>query len=308
MQIGVDQIVNLGEGVIIDPNKLLCSICFTLNVEARECLNKRCKKLFCLNCINSLKNIQKENISNNNIQKPLLNKIPCPFCRVEADFYKAEENLIKIISNLKFYCPENFCLNKFNLQEFQEHYSSKKSFKYCYKCKDSTFINYKKCQNCNNIFCNDCNFTRNCIGCYTSICQNCIPSNYKNKENFLCGLCEPECSNCRIKNIIKNHVSDICSFCNRFLCEDCLSRCKVCSITFCLSNNDCKISCSHSCEIKQINNSFSCNHREYLECKDCFPKCQYKIKDNYLLQENTKREQEHQKSNKSNKLIDLLFL
>jgi len=301
MQIGIDQIVNIGENVVVDPKKLLCSICFTLNIDARECLNKKCKKLFCINCINSLKNVKNIDSDNSN------NKIPCPFCRVEADFYKAEENLNKLISELMFDCLDNCCTGKFSLEELIEHKKSKKNLKYCYKCKDSTFLNYTKCYSCQNIFCNDCNYTQNCLNCEFSICNNCISGNFKNKENFLCGICEPICSGCQ-KNIDKQsqnqEASEICSFCSKLFCDDCLKECKDCNLKFCKDEKYCKEYCEHM--LNQNNENGICRHKISLECEICFPRCKYKINENSSQEEN--KENQKIKTNRSKFEIYYFYL
>ena len=303
MQIGIDQIINIGANVVVDPKKLLCSICYTLNIEARECLNKKCKKLFCLNCINSLKNIKNNDSDNNaNIKKK---KIPCPFCRVEADFYKAEENLNKIISDLKFGCSDNGCTAKFSLEELEQHNLSKKNLKFCYKCKDSTFLNYSKCISCNNIYCNDCDFMKNCLNCQLSICDNCISSKYKNKENFLCGECEPQCFGCESK--ANNNVKEICSICDKVLCNECIVECYDCGLLLCKDKKNCKEMCKHT-EEKKFGNG-KCRHKISLQCLKCFPRCQYKLNENSYQSHN----KEKVKTNKSNKiktlyLIKFLFL
>lgn len=290
MQIGIDQIINLGSNFVVDPKKLLCSICCTLNIEARECLNKKCKKLFCLNCINSLKNIKSHDSDNNANNK--IKKIPCPFCRVEADFYKAEETLNKIISELKFGCMDNCCTTKFSLEELKEHNVTRRNLKFCYKCKDSTFLNYSKCLSCNNIFCNDCDFTRNCFYCQLSICDNCISSKYKSKENILCGECEPKCSGCESK--VNNSAKEICSICDKILCAECIMECNDCGIFLCKNKKKCKELCRHSKEVKTEGGK--CRHKKFLECYICFPRCKYKITEN---SSNNKIEDKI-KTNKSN--------
>lgn len=290
MQIGIDQITNLGQNVVVDPKKLLCSICYTLNIEARECLNKKCKKLFCLNCVNSLKNIKKIESNPSNIKNI---KIPCPFCRVEADFYKAEENLNKIISDLKFGCLDNNCTGKFSLEELKEHNLSKRNLKFCYKCKDSTFLNYCKCTSCNNIFCNDCDSAKICLNCNLNVCNNCIPLKFKNRENFLCGFCEPNCNSCLRKAIDKD-AKDICSICDKPLCSDCVVECIDCGLSLCKEKNICKDLCKHI-KIDKVQEE-KCMHRISLECDVCFPKCKYKIEENSSFFEI----KEKIKTNKSN--------
>ena len=284
MQIGVDQIVNIGENNIIDPKKLLCSICFTLNIQARECLNKKCKKLFCINCINSLKNLKNDN---ENLNKNNNKKIPCPFCTVEADFYKAEENLNKIISEIKLECTDNCCTTKLSVEEYLEHNLTKKNLKFCYKCKDSTFLNYTKCNNCHNSFCNDCNFTKNCLGCEFSICENCISSKFKNSENFLCGICEPQCKNCDNSE----DAEEICTFCDSYLCGECCEKCEFCNLIFC-KGGKCRKKCEHF-ESDKLEGQ-KCYHQEDLRCGECYPKCKYK--ENKILSKNEKEK----KTNKSN--------
>jgi len=281
MQIGVDQIVNIGQDLVVDPKKLLCSICFTLNINARECLNKRCKKLFCLSCINSLKNVNNMKIDENSNKNT--NAIPCPFCRVEADFYKADETLNKLISNIKFECFDNCCTGKYTLEEYIDHNINRKNLKYCYKCKDSTFLQYSKCSICNNIFCNDCNITNLCIYCKFIVCSNCLSFKYKNRENFLCGVCEPKCYQCtNIRNEGNVEANEICGICNKFLCIECSVECQDCKLIMCKDNKYCKATCNHINKdiINNLNIENKCKHKIYLECDICFPRCKYKLKDN----------------------------
>ncbi len=283
MQIGIDQIINIGANIVVDPKKLLCSICYSLNIEARECLNKKCKKLFCFNCISSLKNI-KNSHSDNDINNKKI-KIPCPFCRVEADFYKAEENLNKIISDLKFGCSDNSCSGKYNLEELKEHNLSKRNLKYCFKCKDSTFLNYSKCISCNNIFCNDCDLMKNCLNCQLSMCDNCICSKYKKKENFLCGECDPKCLKC--ENKLNNEVREICSICDKVLCSDCIVECFDCGLFLCKDIKNCNELCKHT---KEDNIEYGkCRHKISLQCDKCFPRCKYKLNQNSSHKPNEER-------------------
>jgi len=297
MQIGIDQIINIGTNIVVDPKKLLCSICCTLNIEARECLNKKCKKLFCLNCINSLKNIKNNESDKTN---PKNRKIPCPFCRVEADFYKAEENLTKIISNLKFECLHNSCTGKFTLDELKEHNLTRKNLKFCYKCKDSTFLNYSKCLSCNNVFCNDCDFMKNCLNCQLNVCDNCISTKYKNKENFLCGECEPKCSGCE-RNTNNDDAKEICSICNKVLCSDCILECNDCGLILCKEKKNCKKICKHI-KANSIGDE-KCWHKISLECEICFPRCKYKLIENSFNNPNKEKIKSNKSKNKNIKKI-----
>src|SRR5690242_17340073 len=108
-QLGIDQISDIGKHLTINPKNLTCSICYCLNINARECMNKKCQKLFCEDCA---KNNIKNNTNNSNSGK--LKNI-CPFCRLQIEFTKVGDKFNEIIDNLKFFCADFQCDRKYNL-------------------------------------------------------------------------------------------------------------------------------------------------------------------------------------------------
>jgi hypothetical protein len=284
LQLSVEQITNIGIDIVVDPKKLSCSICCNLIIDARECLNKKCKKLFCNNCILSLKG-DKNNIGLIHLK----NKIPCPFCRVEADFSKAEETINQKISNFYFYNPDNISNKKYSLSEIKEIYSYKKNLNCCYKCKDSNFVFYAKCYSCNNNYCSDCNLIRNCLSCEMSVCDLCISNKFKNKENFICDFCEPFCKTCENENK-KNEAKDICEICFKFICNECTEKCEICDIVHCKEKFKCISNCEHNIEKEEdenniVNEKDICKHKIIINCKQCFKKCEYKDIDYHRINE-----------------------
>jgi hypothetical protein len=102
-QIGIDQVTNIGKDISIDPKNLVCSICYCININASECMNKSCQKLFCGNCV-SYKSKEMKRI--------------CPFCRLEVDLTNPGEKLKNIIENIQLFCSSTICLKKFNLKDY----------------------------------------------------------------------------------------------------------------------------------------------------------------------------------------------
>jgi len=278
MQISIDQITNIGIDIVVDPKKLNCSICCNLVIDARECLNKKCRKLFCNNCILSLKGLKNNNSEIMDMKK----KIPCPFCRVEADFYKAEETLNQKMNNFYFYIPDNTCITKYSLSEMKELLSNKKNLNFCNKCKDSNFMFYSKCYSCNNSYCSDCNIIKNCLSCEMAICEFCISNKFKNKENFFCDFCEPYCKACENKNK-KNDAKEICEICFNILCKECTDKCEICEKIHCKDAKICKKKCEHKSENKE--HKGFCIHKKIIDCEECFKKCEYKDNDYHNLNE-----------------------
>ena len=85
-QIGLDQICNINNNTNnIDPKILTCSVCFCINIDVKECKNKKCSKLFCGKCFDAL--------ANNKSKQKL-----CPYCRTKFDYYIADESLTNTIN------------------------------------------------------------------------------------------------------------------------------------------------------------------------------------------------------------------
>lgn len=291
-QISLDQICFINFEANVDPKKLICSICYCINVDVKECKNSKCKKLFCGNCFEKIECKSK-------------NKL-CPFCRTKFDYLFADEKLVSTINNLKFFCDDHpSCTTMFSFKEMEETHQEKMKEAFvkmniCYICKKHPmkWRAMAKCANCQEFFC-DFKCGGRCLNCFVSICDNCQGS--EKKENFfICGLCSTKCSegNCENSSNITlcshcnrtfcaahtNHqekekkeitcelcTSTIdsgrllskCRNCNKVTCSKCITKCSICKKIVC-------ISCGMHCE-KCDNNFISCR-----KCNsDIIRKCNY---------------------------------
>ena len=259
-QIGLDQICNINNNTNnIDPKILTCSVCFCINIDVKECKNKKCSKLFCGKCFDAL--------ANNKSKQKL-----CPYCRTKLDYYIADESLTNTIQNLKYFCIEHIsCTSQFSYNDLFLSHSSKglDAINECCSCKTkhSKWNELIKCNLCNR-FCCDNKCSQRCFNCYTSICDICIKSNNIDNELFLCGLCSLSCSECK-----ENDAEFICGLCNKALCGKCGEKCSNCNKHFCIQSK-CRQKCDSCSKIKQIQIYTSCEHIKYLECINCYPKCE----------------------------------
>ena len=221
-------------------NKNYCNSCRNLCTECNKkyCNNclmncSTCNKLTCLSCIKQCLNCKKYNcnafcsrtcfICNKNICNKCItvsqkincnscNNIICEECVNICEFCKN-----KICKNCQKLCQK--CNLKICKTCFEECHDCKKIF--CKKCSEENLD--KKCDLCNNNFCQECvkNFG-NCYVCMKDICKKCY-------SKCLCG------------NIYCNSCSLECEKCGRKVCNICSAKC-ICDIAVfcdeCLKQNN----------------------------------------------------------------------
>ena len=263
-RIGIDQIIEIGWNDTIDPKELICSICYCININAKECFNKKCKKIFCGNCMNPKNKILYKN-----------NKFNCPFCRISSDMTNIEERLKNKILQLKYFCSFNICILKYNFEEYLIHSEEEHKVNNCNKCKQSGKP-LGKCGICMNNGCivnSSCDYLAKCFNCKLYICLTCNNfSNGNKRYNILCGICSVQCKLCNNKE-----AKEICGMCNKFLCQNCGLKCEHCNM-FCCSDvaSLCYLKYQNCLKCNNIPfNEFynKCKHLNFLNCEDCYPKC-----------------------------------
>jgi hypothetical protein len=286
IQIGIDQISDIGIDVNLDPRLLICSICFCLNIDARECMNKKCQKLFCGSCAN---------INTKKHSKSSQEKNICPFCRLEIDFTKASDKLMDIIKNILFFCNELQCNKKFTLEEIIHHLKNPSKPNLCFKCKNNLFLKVPltKCGICLNNFCTDkfeysnknktsnhttCKNIKRCFNCKMSVCRDCSKfSTNNNKGEILCGICSIDCFFCKSDESHKSQEANfVCNLCNKPLCKNCSFYCDECQNFICLDSKCYKDKSSNCKECSEIPLNYfynKCAHKIYVDCKSCYNKC-----------------------------------
>ena len=269
LQLGLDNISNINNfSSNINPKDLICSLCYCININVKQCKNKKCAKLFCGKCYEDL-----------NTKKRNFDKLLCPFCRVPFDFIKVDETLTNTINNLKFFCVYSLeCDKEYSYEEMfkdHNHFTNKLKQK-CKICnKENTWENEIKCIQCNNFYCEnniEKKCIRKCINCYSSICLNCYKIN--ENANFLCGFCTPK------KCIICNEKESdyICCLCNNCICSNCKEKCDTCGMFVC-NNNICYKKMKNDPLCKSCSNILpqqiytSCLHQKLLSCDKCYIKC-----------------------------------
>ena len=272
LQLGLDNISNINNfSSNINPKDLICSLCYCININVKQCKNKKCGKLFCGKCYEDL-----------NTKKNIFDKLLCPFCRIPFDFIKVDEILINTINNLKFFCTYSLqCDKEYSYDEMMNnhnHLNNKLKAK-CRICnQENSWENEIKCVQCNNYQCeNNINThcTRKCANCFSSICYNCLKIN--EYSNFLCGFCTPK--KCIVCN--ENESEYICSLCNNFICSDCKEKCETCGMYNC-KNNICyqnmkknNTLCKNCSNILPQQIYTSCLHEKLLSCNECYKKCSF---------------------------------
>ena len=295
-QISIDNIFSFGGfEILIDKNLLTCPLCYCLNFNAKQCLNKKCLKLICGNCYN--KNLLKFNNNNNNNNKK---NFKCFYCMSEKGFIDCNEELKSILNKIKYFCNfSRLCTNTYDLNTFiKEHnhpnFNDNNNNDKCHLCKKiiSIFdINCNKCSVCNNLCCytnvtyqpfdddnNENNNNKNinsdclekCFKCKSNVCLNCK----KNKDfinDFICDNCEEKCFLCKI-----NLAENVCYICKNFLCNYCVLKCEICNVNVC-KNKKCLIEKSKKCKncMKiDVTNNNNCFHYDLFKCKKCYVFCE----------------------------------
>lgn len=221
IQLSLDDIANVN--AVIDPNKLICSLCYCINKNLMQCKNSHCGTLFCGTCFDSL-------VKNR--------KLLCPFCRTDFDYTFVNEELTNIINGLQFFCKYHFIHNKvYNYDEYFQIHNEKCDSEYIcsnHLCKTkNNWAQVAKCNICAKFYCEN-NLTnhclRKCYGCLSFICINCN----KTPGEFLCGDCDVKCYQCNGEAI------RVCNLCNRSICSNCSApqcpKCEEYSCTNCEKN------------------------------------------------------------------------
>jgi hypothetical protein len=260
MQIGLEQIIDIGDGTIIDPKKLICSICCCVNIKARECLNKKCQKLICETCYLGF---IKRNVTT------------CPFCRLSFDYTKADQKLLDIVNTLKLYCEHNTCKEKYTINEYINlHKNSTSSVNKCVKC-GSTEYRLLRCNVCASYSCLGCKGAIvSCYNCSGTICQQCCEIKVSD-GNILCGLCSADCQRC------KKDAKVVCAMCDLKLCKECVEKCEDCNLYTCkdIKCYKAKSTKCNTCNNLPMDRFYNrCVHQNYLDCVSCYPICTTVIK------------------------------
>jgi len=266
-ELGIDQVASIGKMNVLNPKYLSCSICYCLFVDGRECMNKRCKKIFCINCVTATNT---SNYKNSNI---------CPFCRTDmGGFTILDSNLTKVLKSLKIFCKRETCPGLFTLEEYSEHLNFCKSIKKksCAKCKKINNECINKCEICEVNYCYECRYISRCLNCKANICTYCQPFTKNGKllfQDFLCGLCERNCDLCK-----NSEGKKVCFLCKMYLCENCVRACDFCNHFVCSDSVNCyknKIPECGYCRSIPLNSFYNkCQHLVYSDCNTCYPKCE----------------------------------
>ena len=282
----------------IPPKQIMCSLCYGIAYDGRQCNNRKCQNVFCGNCV------QKQRLKFLDKDK---NEFKCPFCQTFSGYSKLSKDIINFINGFKFYCHKNKnCKEEYTYEQLVLNHKHNNNYiilyknDKCYVCKKiilETDLNTLQCALCNNIGCyknicynaiqnsnnkndnlkniNDEYCIQRCYICKLPICKYCSKKiNYKkdNILNFICDECNQD-NKCDLCN--NNNAINICIFCKKYLCESCTNKCKSCGYTFC-SKSDClskKILCENCKNLNSDLNYFECKHKEILNCNKCFQKC-----------------------------------
>ena len=285
-QLGLNSISSLGgNGLDINPNSLTCALCCCICDEPKQCMNKKCGKNYCGECY-------KKNLLKNNNDK----NFKCPFCTMTLGYREADEEIQNSINNLKFYCNKSVLCNKqYLLKDILQYHLHETiishNCKACGKVISEKNPNYLKCNICYHFFCYqnvpNANFgesnikvdkqcIKRCFTCHTGFCKNCN-INIKNLKsddiNYICELCNEE-KKCQICN--QNNPIFACTFCKKFLCENCYL--KNCKCNYIICKNDCLIEKASKCKncskyIKDLKARKEV-HKEIYKCDLCYKKCE----------------------------------
>jgi hypothetical protein len=239
MQIGADQIALIKNSnkdfftAIINPKFLTCSVCFSLNINPKECINKKCRKLFCELCVGKVIGDVLENFTK--IQKL------CPFCRIGDDYRNADASEVEIISELKLFCNFLECSSVYSIIEYKEHIKSHftsrqifESFYICPKCQEKPSMPLVKCGLCSTPSCltnsRKCKANlRRCFNCKIFICETCLVFKFPEilQNEILCGLCDTDCKKC------SKEANTVCGICSSNICRNCSVICSDCNLNIC---------------------------------------------------------------------------
>ena len=174
--------------------QIICPICLLIPLVPIQC--KKCDAVLCENCMKKNKN--------------------CPICR-EIFEKKLDRSLLKMIEQMKLYCPNSSCHLKIKFCEYKSHILNCEFSDYsCLIFKKMIKKSKKKCIN----HAYECGFSdKKCIYCSKII------KLYKKKEHeTLCGELEVECDLCKLKiknKNLKNHKNNECEM-RIIKCEKCL--------------------------------------------------------------------------------------
>ena len=149
IEVGLDSIssITFKDNKGIDPKLLVCSLCYCINFNGKQCKNKKCLKRICETCY----------IRNINSSKEYV----CPFCRIANDVVNTEYAIESLISSLLFFCKRSkFCTGKYTFTELIKYHLhneiNKNVNNTCPVCSKSlNELNYdvSKCNNCLRLGC-----------------------------------------------------------------------------------------------------------------------------------------------------------
>ena len=295
--LGLDSISSIEEQTQnIPPKVIMCSLCYSIAYDGKQCNNRKCQNVFCGDCIvkQKLKFTEKDK-----------KEFKCPFCQTFSGFSKLSNELVNYINKFKYYCNKNKnCKEEYNFEKMvidhkhtENYYVSNVIYSKdkCYVCKKAISeadLNSQICVLCNNIGCfknisynpiqmknnninlnninNECCIQR-CYICKLPICKYCSRQS-DNISNFICDECSQD-NKCDLCN--SNNAKNVCIACNKYLCDSCSYKCKFCGYIFCLKH-DClskKLKCEN-CKILSSEICFDdCRHKNIIDCSNCFPKC-----------------------------------
>ena len=299
MQLGLESICSIkstylnneGAEEVIDPKRLLCSLCLCICFGSKQCKNKKCRKLFCDECY---------------FKRKMNNYFQCPFCRMDCDVSIADAIILKTISSLQYYCNKSIeCTNKYDVVDLYTNHKhlhtgnhSNNNTNKCNICVSILNINFRKCALCNSKSCytvisynplqtiiklnksqHTCMIC--CVQCQAAFCMKCVANEnnlYSNisgnnpLQEYICQYCNIQCFYC-----YSDEAHNYCHFCNKILCDKCQRKCEDCEYTHCKNESSCFLMKISSCTTCTDNysriNYYTCKHKQILSCTLCFPKC-----------------------------------
>lgn len=276
IELTLDNISKIGSK-IINPKHLVCSLCYCIHLDLKQCKNSKCLKLFCEICYVKSKMIEPK----------------CPFCRESLDYRKPDNELYLIINSLFFFCNSLTCNSHYTYLDYFTYHSNHNKNKqircivcsldisntlnksYCIMCGqngctwilDSISINS---ENRNNLV--KCCLKR-CFLCHNTICIKCLgKTDRKYGNNFICEYCNANCFFC----YEKKDATYVCDFCQKIICVKCIGNCETCDYVFC-KDRKCYKEKMELCLLcsKIKTHYYTCLHINLFQCRQCYPFCNH---------------------------------
>lgn len=270
IKIDPEQVVDVSN-FVVEIKKLTCSICYCLLRNPKVCYNKKCKQIFCSDCIENSKTPEGF----------------CPFCKycppnresgIKLEYSQStiDNNLLFILQNVKLICKHIDCHNKiFTLGTYLKHLQETKTE--VSKCSDEShgdmeWNTLRCCASCNAIHCRLCEnlSLNNWVVC----CNKCKNNDSVTTETISKSTDMYKCTSClkKIKCIFDPFQIYKCAICHDIFCNKCAIMCPICKEYICHKDIKC---CDH-CMYQHIN-SYQCincynNEKDlhlFKECKKC---------------------------------------